>query len=367
MTDRTDPLSIARTLLAVPTAPFHEGRVMTAITTMLDDWGISYTFDRHGNLIAHYSKGRGPRWALVAHTDHPGIDITSRRGRTVKAAFLGGVKPNLLPGAKVRLYGPNNAEAGGQITAQTMSRGEKRVTITLNDDAHGIGPGCFGSFDLGPPKVGKERIAVNAADDLAGCATTLSVLAEMKHSNLPGRVYGVFTRAEEVGFAGAQALADDRTLPNDALVVSLECSMEMAGARQGKGPVIRVGDRATTFNSTLEYHLHQAATQLQKTDPGFKFQRQLMTGGSCEGTVFTTQGYRTIGLAYPLRNYHNMVAGDAAGEYIGIDQEEIVTADYLGGVKLLLAAIASGPKLNRGQQQYYRRLQRATARYRKRL
>jgi len=359
--DDISPLSIARRLLPTPTAPFHEGRVMAVITAMLDDWGVPYRFDRHGNLIAHYRKGRGKRWALMAHTDHPGIDVTSRKGRTLRASFLGGVRPDSLDGARVRLYSNGGAEAGATITANTKVQGEKRVTLRLDDDAPGIGRGSFGRFDLGPPRISSERLAVDAADDLAGCATTLSVLARMVRDNLPGRVYGVFTRAEEVGFAGAQALADDRTLPDDTLVVSLECSLEMAGARQGQGPVIRVGDRATTFSGGLEYHLHRVARQLAERDAGFKFQRQLMTGGSCEGTVFTVQGYQTIGLAYPLLHYHNMIEGG------GLALEEIATQDYLGGVQLLLAAIAQSRHLGSAQGQYYRRLQRATARYRRRL
>ncbi len=194
-----------------------------------------------------------------------------------------------------------------------------------------------------------------------GCATTLSVLHQLSTNNLSGRVYGVFTRAEEVGFAGAQMLAEARTLPDDTLVVSLECSMEMAGARQGKGPVIRVGDRATTFTGELEYHLHQVARRLVETDKDFKFQRQLMTGGSCEGTVFTLAGYRTIGLAYPLYGYHNMLT------LSGIGREEIETGDYLNGVKLLTEAILQSRRYGSAQAQYYRRLQQATARYRNRL
>ncbi len=355
------PLDIARRLLKIPTAPFHEQRIMDVITELLDGWRIPYRFDRYGNLIARYGKGRGRRWALMAHTDHPGIEITSRRGNRVSGAFLGGVRPDSLDGAPVKLFGPDGASAGGTIVRNGKYRGEKRVTITLDGEAKGIGKGAFGSFDFGPPKVNQRRIAATACDDLMGCATTLSVLAHLSANNLPGRVFGVFTRAEEVGFAGAQMLAEARTLPDDTLVVSLECSMEMAGARQGQGPVIRVGDRATTFTSELEYHLHQVAKRLTDTDHTFRFQRQLMTGGSCEGTVFTIAGYRTIGLAYPLFGYHNMLSPS------GIGQEEIDTGDYLNGVKLLIEAILQSRRYGTDASRYYRTLQRATARYRKRL
>jgi len=337
--------------------------VMDAIAALLTEWHIPYRFDRHGNLIAHYAKGRGKRWALVAHTDHPGITITSRKGDTLKGAFLGGVRPDLLNGASVRIFDHANPTGGtsGAIIDSGQSHGEKRVTIQLNNPASDIGKGAFGTFDLGAPTVNKQRIAATACDDLMGCATTLSVLSRLANDALPGRVYGVFTRAEEVGFIGAQLLAEARTLPDDTLVVSLECSMEMAGARQGKGPVIRVGDRSTTFDGTLEYHLHQVAKRLAAADPAFHFQRQLMTGGSCGGTVFTIAGYRTIGLAYPLFGYHNMLESAAIG------REEIATDDYLNGVRLLTESILQSRRYGAAQNQYYRRLQRATNRYRKRL
>ena len=71
----------------------------------------------------------------------------------------------------------------------------------------------------------------------------LSILTE---EDLPVDVYGVFTRAEEVGLVGARLLAEANTLPKNTLVVSLESSRSLPGAEIGGGPVIRVGDAAFT-------------------------------------------------------------------------------------------------------------------------
>lgn len=351
-----DPLAIARALLSIPTAPFHEQRVMTVIRDMLSGWGIRYRSDPHGNLIARLGQARSAPWALVAHTDHPGMEVTSVRGHVGFGTFLGGVRPNSLPGALVRLYG-TGGEATGTIETVREVRGEKRVRIRL--DRQTVQPGWFGTFDLGAPVVDRQRIAATAVDDLIGCATILSVLGTLKAQNASCRVLGVFTRAEEVGFAGAQALVQDRTLPDDARVVSLEASLEMAGARQNKGPVIRVGDRTATFDAGLERRLHEAALGLEKTDPSFTFQRQLMSGGTCEATVFTAAGYRAVGLAYPLQNYHNMVEPE------GVAREQVATADYLGGVRLLAAAVQARP--GGGFPRYMKRLTKATAKLVNRL
>jgi putative aminopeptidase FrvX len=356
-----DPLWIARRLLAVPTAPFHEDGVMARLRELLGGLGLKPAADRQGNLIAGYRRGRGPRWALVAHTDHPGLEVTSVRGRAARATFLGGVLPKALPGARVRLFGPGGARGRGMIREVRMVRGEKRLTLDLETPADGIGPGAFGTLDLGPAAVTGRAIRAVAVDDLIGCATIVAVLAHCVRHGLPGRIDGIFTRAEEIGFGGAQLLAEGGRLPADTLVVSLEASMALPGAQPGRGPVIRTGDRATVFDSGLEHHLHTVAKDLAAADPSFAFQRQLMGGGTCEATVFTALGYRAAGLACPLTNYHNVTPRQT------LDREMIDPADYLGGIRLLVEAVARGRQAPGSLARYYRRLARSTARHRRRL
>jgi len=140
--------------------------------------------------------------------------------------------------------------------------------------------------------------------------------------------------------------------------------MELPGARPGQGPVLRVGDRTCVFDAGLEHHLHAAAKALAEREPPFAFQRQLMSGGTCEATVFTAHGYRAAGLAYPLVNYHNVTPAE------GIDREEVATSDYLGGVRLLVEAVRRGAKgggPGAGLVRYRKTLARQTARYRRRL
>jgi putative aminopeptidase FrvX len=360
-----DPLRIARRLLAVPTAPFHEGGVMDCLRGLLAEAGVPFRADRHGNLIARHRKGRRPSWALVAHTDHPGIDVTAVRGAAVHGTFLGGVLPEALQGTRVRLHGAEGAQGRGTIAAVRMVRGEKRVTIDLDDPgtapARGITRGAFGTFDLGAVRADRRRISAVAIDDLIGCATIVAVLARFRAEGRPGRIDGVFTRAEEVGFIGAQLLAEDGLLEG-ARVVSLEASRELPGAWAGRGPVLRAGDRATVFHSGLEHYLHGVAKDLAAREPGFAFQRQLMSGGTCEATVFTAHGLPAAGLAYPLLNYHNVTPEG------GIGREEIATGDYLNGIRLLVAAIGANGRGAEGTfPRYLRDLRRSTARYRRRL
>ena len=131
---------------------------------------------------------------------------------------------------------------------------------------------------------------------------------------------------------GARLMAEAGTLPKDTLVISAESSRALPGAEMGEGPVIRVGDAGYTFTADAESVLIRAREALKERDSGFKCQRQLMSGGTCEASAFAVFGYQTTGIAFPLGNYHNGAPeGRIEAEYIHVD-------DYLGGVDLLTEA-----------------------------
>ena len=187
-------------------------------------------------------------------------------------------------------------------------------------------------FDLADFQMDGDLILMRALDDLAGCAAALAALSLLSSRSGLGDVYGVFTRAEEVGLVGARLLAEAGTLPSDTLVVSLEASRTLPGAAIGGGPVIRVGDASLTFDADAEAVLVSGREELMEAAPGFEAQRQLMSGGTCEASAFRYHGYRTTGVAFPLGNYHNGTPlGGVAEEYIHVD-------DFVGGVELIVRA-----------------------------
>jgi endoglucanase len=173
---------------------------------------------------------------------------------------------------------------------------------------------------------------MRAADDLAGCASILAVMRAATRFDSPGAVYGLFTRAEEVGLVGALLAAEQGLLPRNTTVVSVETSLALPGAEQGNGPVIRTGDRSTTFDNSAEAYLIAARETLFKDSESFKCQRQLMGAGGCEASAFSAYGYSVTGLAYPLGNWHNAGTGNT------IVPETISLSDFANGVLLLTEA-----------------------------
>jgi endoglucanase len=185
--------------------------------------------------------------------------------------------------------------------------------------------------DLPGFSIENDRIHMRAADDLAGCAAILAALEYGADQPAPGTVYGLFTRAEEVGLVGARLAAENELIPKNTVIVSVETSSVLPGAEIGNGIVIRTGDRSATFDNEAEVYLTRAAINTGSNNPGFKVQRQLMSAGGCEAAAFKAFGYKVTGTAFPLGAWHNR------GES-GVETEFISKGDFVGGAILLAEA-----------------------------
>lgn len=297
-------------LCSLPTAPFIEDRVIAYVERFARQRRrLALSRDRSGNLMLELpgSTRTRPRLVFVAHMDHPGLVAdTLQPPRRLSAYFRGGVYGEYLRGVKVRFFGAKG-EVTGRIESvdETDERGiARRVSVRVNA---AVAPNTPGMFDVGAARVRAGKFHSRACDDLAGAAAALTLLDRLHRSPGPSPVAVLLTRAEEEGFIGAVAAATrPQLLRRSDLVVSIECSAEQAYARQGDGVILRVGDRTSIFNSQLTYFLTQQAEALAKEDKGFRFQRSLMPGGTCEATVFDVYGFTAAAVCVPLGNYHNM-------------------------------------------------------------
>jgi len=284
--DRNALLDVTRSLLECPTAPTFEARVRAQIRKLLADLpSVTVVEDPFGNLIVFYQGSDAPaQFAFTAHMDHPGWRLRPDK------EFLGAVPERLLDSAPIREFGD------------------------------------FGMWDLPAFVLEGDRIHSRACDDLIGCATIVATFRDLATARAASSVYGVFTRAEEVGFIGAIQLAKSGKLPAELTVVSLETSPEWPPATIGAGPIVRVGDRISVFDpATTEYFVELAKLQNRR------HQRCLMAGGTCEGTAFQTYGYRSGALCIALGNYHNCTPDDR------IETEYVSLSDMIGLVELCVA------------------------------
>jgi endoglucanase len=327
---------IVSDVLSLPTAPYHEDAVSAYIRAFAAQRGMPVKADRYGNLIVRYRRGARPKpVALTAHTDHPGFEVLDARGQDLTAGWLGACDPRHFPGGRVIVVS-NGEQIPGRVTSP-LSRpesGPRTFSLRAQRPLPQV-EGAFGYWRLRPVAFDGDRIWTKAADNLAGCAAILAALDRLGRQGAEADLHGVFTRAEEVGLLGAAGLVETGLLPKRVPVVVLEASKALPGAEVGRGPIVRVGDRMSVFDPKVEYAVHALAQDLRKRDERFQFQRQLMSGGVCEATLYVLCGMAVGALAFPLGNYHNTGRRWPAEEYI--------SASDMEGMVALCAAISLRP------------------------
>jgi putative aminopeptidase FrvX len=288
---RDELLRVVRTLCERPTAPFHEDAVRDALAAELIKCAhVRIEHDAFGNMIARYRRGTRarPRWAFAAHMDHPGW-VRTEKGDW---RFLGSVAERFLVNPRMHEFGD------------------------------------FAMWDLPAFELKDGQIHSRACDDLLGCAEIICLFQELEGARENVHCLGLFTRAEEIGFWGAIQLARAGMLPKEITIFSLETSAPRGGAEIGRGPIVRVGDRLSIFDSGETARLMSLAAA-----NSIPVQRCLLDGGACEASAYQLYGYRSVAASIGLGNYHNCAPdGSIQCEYVSVD-------DYANMVRLCLAVV----------------------------
>ncbi len=313
-----DLLAILRPILAQPTAPFHEDAVRAELLMQLAQIpSVRCSQDDFGNVIAVYEGCAGhSEWAFAAHMDHPGYVVDSSSFSSSSSSS---------PGGGEREKDEDEEKDEGQKTARsgmTFLGGVAESYRAKNPPTRDFG--AFAMWDLPACEVRDGLVHSRACDDLIGCAAIVALFHQLERIGAEATVYGLFTRAEEVGFIGAIQLAKSGRLPRDLTIVSLETSSQLApgAGKMGDGVIIRVGDRTSIFDDSATAALVHAATEGH-----VPHQRCLMSGGTCEATAYQLYGYRSAALCVALGNYHNCAPDDViAPEYVSLADVESMVA-----------------------------------------
>lgn len=350
-------------LTSIPTASGREHRVAQWIEAWVRERpGTRITKDAAGNLLINRMEGPGstaaaPRPLMItAHLDHPAFVVERIIGPgTLGVGFRGGVLNPYFNEARVVLFAEARADAPvrGKVFSTTPQEPYRQCVVELEGDAtvdsSGLALGDVGRWDLPPAHITDGIAHTHACDDLAALAAALAAFDALLPNPDGAHVQLLFTRAEEIGFVGAIAACKHGTIPKEARVLALENSRSFAhDSPIGAGPIVRVGDRISTFSPTLTAAVAKCAEDLTKsraaTASKFRWQRKLMPGGACEASAFQAYGHDATCVCLPLGNYHNMAdlervqAGEA--EAVGsarAGHEFISVSDFHGLVDLLIA------------------------------
>ncbi|MBI3542395.1 MAG: hypothetical protein HY075_03860 [Deltaproteobacteria bacterium] len=347
---------LLESVLTQPTAPFRESWVKRAIASYCEANRFRVWEDDVGNLwvgAASAKEARRSSLVFVAHLDHPGIVIKGfrqSRGRIfARGEFLGN-GPMDIRNFNVKVFSDVNALMvfDGVVKSRTKGpRGPKDVELEIASTPlaraactelglKSLGPWGACLWYPGAPHGVRHANGLwitKAADDLAGAC---ALLEAYKNAGRPRGVVALLTRAEESGFHGTLAVLKKKMLdPKRTLMVSVETSSQLPGAELGKGPVVRLGDRATIFSPAFVYWVQARAAELAAADRKFKYQRRVMDGGTCEATAFNCFGFQVAGISVPLFNYHNISKS-------GAPEPEAVAASDVEGVVKLASSIMRG-------------------------
>ena len=310
-----------------PAAPFHEHAVRDEVERICAEHRLDFKRDEFGNVIVRLRTAPKVRpIVLAAHMDHPGFEIVRRLSPTRWfARFLGGVPDSYFrKGIRVQLI-------PGETIAKLGARRGKVKEFEIHVPQELKTPPRFAVWDLKDFAITSGRIRGRACDDLVGVASILATLIELKRRRARVNVIGVISRAEEIGFLGAMAVAASKQLSKNSLVISLETSRELPGVKMEQGVILRVGDRTSIFNSEAMRFLAEVAAGLKSRNKKFQFQRGLMSGGTCEATAYQEFGFHAAAVCVALGNYHN------CAEKNRIAEEFVSVADALSMVELLVA------------------------------
>ena len=326
-----NPKSLAQItarLLRCPAAPYHETAVRSEVEKICAEHKLDCARDKFGNLIVRLKTAPAQRpFVLAAHLDHPGFEILpARRGKNLLGRFLGGVPDEYFrPGIPLRLMpGATPANLGRRIGKDRTFEIQPLKTPSVSPQ--------FAVWELEDFALRGGLVHGRACDDLIGVAAILATMIELKRARARVHVIGVISRAEEVGFHGALTVAQSRQLPKNSLVISLETSRELPPVKMGQGVIIRVGDRASIFDSTATRFLAEVAADLKRNKSAFQVQRALMSGGTCEATAYQEFGFQTAAVCVALGNYHNCgPRNKIAAEFVSLN-------DACGMVDLLVSA-----------------------------
>jgi endoglucanase len=281
--------------------------------------------------------------------DHPGFHGARWLGPDRLAVrWHGGGPRRHLNGARVWLSIDGSTEWTGTLRRPVLARdghGLARAEVRLAAP-HGRRPGArrvYGGLAFRAPCWGAgQRLYGRVADDLVGVFAIVEAACSRprRRAGAPA-LLGLLTRAEEVGFVGMLAHLDGGWLQRarrPLLCVSLEASRNGPGARPGRGPVIRLGDRQGPFSPDGARVLDLLANDVLPE----RHQRRLMEGGSCEATAMLAHGLPSAGLAVPLGNYHNqnLDGGQDAAAPDGPAPEFVDRRDVAGLLTLCRALAA---------------------------
>lgn len=321
-----DPtLDLLKELTEAPGIPGYEAPIRAVVRKHLEPLG-EVSQDKIGSVICKLpGKLASPKVMLAGHMDEIGfmVKYITKEG-FINFLPLGGWFDQVLLGQRVVIH-TGKGEVIGVIGAKPIHlvQPDQRDKVVKKQDmyidigatsqeeveAAGVRQGdpVVPRADFVPLAGGKTYLS-KAFDDRVGTALVISVLKELKQTDLPNTVFGVATVMEEVGVRGATTSVRFVD-PDVAIVLESDIAGDVPGIKPeessvklGKGPTTLIYDARMIPNLKLRDLVMETAAKAEVS-----VQVSYVEGGATDGAAIHlhSTGVPTVVIGVPARHIHS--------------------------------------------------------------
>lgn len=316
-------VELLKEICEVAGAPGFEQRVREIVLREVTPLVDSVSIDNMGNLTALKKGKENKRVMIGAHMDEIGFIVTHIDDNGfIRFHTLGGFDPKTLTAQRVIIHGKEDVI--GVMSSKpihVMSPEERTKLAKLSD--YFIDTGMKKEeveklISIGDP-ITREReliemgncVNCKSLDNRLAVFILIEMLREMKETEVPYDVYGVFTVQEEVGIRGANVAAL-AIQPDFGFGLDTTIAFDLPGALPhekvtslGEGVAIKIMDSATICDYRMVKYMKQTADQ-----GNIKWQPEILTAGGTDtaGIQRMNPGGAIAGaVSIPTRHLHQVV------------------------------------------------------------
>ena len=307
----------------VPGAPGYEQRIrqfiINEVTPLVDEVRV----DAMGSIHA-IKKGKENKKVMVAaHMDEISFIVTHiDDDGFIRFHPLGGFDPKTLTAQRVIVHGKEDVIGVMGCKPIHIMKAEERKKMPEVTD-YFIDTGYTHDEVVAMIPIGSTITRERELIDLGHCVNAKSLdnrvsvfilieaFRELKDTELPYDVYGVFTVQEEVGLRGAIASASGID-PDFGIVLDVTLACDVPGilphekiTSLGKGTAIKVLDGSTICDYRMVQYMKNLAVKAN-----IKYQMEILPAGGTDAAGiqrFAKGGSITGGISIPTRYLHQVI------------------------------------------------------------
>ncbi len=304
-------------------APGYEQRIRAMVLEEVAPFVDSVYTDSMGNVIA-LKKGKSDKRVMIgAHMDEIGFMVTHiDDDGFIRFHTLGGFDPKTLTAQRVIIHGKEDIiGVMGSKPIHLMTAEERKKTAAISDFFIDTGMSkeeVEKIVEVGNP-ITRERTLIEmgdcvnckSIDNRVSVYILIEVFKQLKDTEVPYDVYGVFTVQEEIGIRGA-SVAAQHINPHFGFGLDTTIAYDVPGSqpheqvtRLGEGAGIKIMDSTAVCDYRMVAYLKKVAN-----DRNIKWQPEVLTRGGTD-----TMGIQRRGkdgsiagaISIPTRHIHQVI------------------------------------------------------------